>query len=322
MSRILRSTLAVLAVVILGLSFANATTYWISTSGSDGAAGTSPSTAFATFHKADSVVVPGDTVRVLSGTYNTTVQTYTAGSSSARITWISDTKWGTEIVGSANSGNGNWEARGDYVTVQGFDITGSDIAGMVHFGNGFHAVGNRVHDIGTCSAEADGITEWPYTLTGTVYDSNWVYNIANGCSSEGTGLYCATSGCSITSNVVFNIGGQGNIIGWHGATNMAVSNNITFNGYYCIIIGAGDSGMQTGGNQNSQIANNTASNCSVHGIDEEGTVGSGANANTFTNNLVFNNGVNMSLINGSQSGTVTVNPSSSTINLVGPTFLQ
>ena len=71
MSQIVRSTLAGAAVAILGLSFANATTYWISTTGSDGAAGTSPSTAFATFGKADSVIVPGDTVRVLQGTYST-----------------------------------------------------------------------------------------------------------------------------------------------------------------------------------------------------------------------------------------------------------
>ena len=85
---------------MIGMTSASATTYWISATGSDSAAGTSPSTAFATFGKADSVVVPGDTVRVLSGTYNTTVQTYTAGTLSARITWISDTKWGAKIVGS------------------------------------------------------------------------------------------------------------------------------------------------------------------------------------------------------------------------------
>ena len=191
MSQIVRSTLAGAAVVILGLSFANATTYWISTTGSDGAAGTSPSTAFATFGKADSVIVPGDTVRVLQGTYSTTVFTYAAGSSGARITWISDTQWGAKIVGSTNSGNGNWDVHGDYVTLQGFDITGADIAGIAHFGNSFHAVGNKIHDIGTCAGEAEGITEYPYTLTGTVYDSNWVYNIASGCTTHGTGLYCA-----------------------------------------------------------------------------------------------------------------------------------
>ena len=113
---------------MIGMTSASATTYWISATGSDSAAGTSPSTAFATFGKADSVVVPGDTVRVLAGTYNTTVQTYTAGTASARITWISDTKWGAKIVGSTNSGNGNWAVHGDYVTVQNFDITGADIA--------------------------------------------------------------------------------------------------------------------------------------------------------------------------------------------------
>ena len=60
---------AVCVGMLIGLGTANSATYYLSPSGSDGAAGTSEGTAWATFSKALQSLYPGDTLIVLDGTY-------------------------------------------------------------------------------------------------------------------------------------------------------------------------------------------------------------------------------------------------------------
>lgn len=56
-----------------------ATTYYVATTGNDGAAGTSTGTAFATINKALSVVAASDTVKVAAGSYTENPAVVTAG---------------------------------------------------------------------------------------------------------------------------------------------------------------------------------------------------------------------------------------------------
>src|SRR5581483_11522622 len=54
---------------------------------------------WATFAHANSLAQPGWTIRVASGTYNQTVSTTASGTSTAPITFISDSMWGAKING-------------------------------------------------------------------------------------------------------------------------------------------------------------------------------------------------------------------------------
>src|SRR4029079_19146478 len=70
---------------------AGAATYYVSPRGSDASPGTQTS-PFKTMTKADAVAQPGDTIRVMPGSYPGLTTTKN-GTSAAHITWISDTKW-------------------------------------------------------------------------------------------------------------------------------------------------------------------------------------------------------------------------------------
>src|SRR2546425_7269083 len=76
------------------------TNRYVSTTGNDSNDGTTPSTAWATINHANSVVVAGNTVHVAPGTYTVTqtIQTTASGTASARIRYISDTRWGARVA--------------------------------------------------------------------------------------------------------------------------------------------------------------------------------------------------------------------------------
>src|SRR4051812_7309521 len=68
---------------------ANATTYYLSTTGSNGAAGTSTGTAWATFAYAGAHMTAGDTLEVIAGTY---VQRFDITAANG---WPNGTNWTT-----------------------------------------------------------------------------------------------------------------------------------------------------------------------------------------------------------------------------------
>ena len=112
-------SLLILAVSLSlsGVSSASATDYYVSTSGSDSNDG-SAAHPWATIAHASSVVGPGAIVHVAPGTYSGQFNTDASGTSSAYITYVSDTKWGAKIAGGSSS---TWSNHGAYVTIQGFD---------------------------------------------------------------------------------------------------------------------------------------------------------------------------------------------------------
>src|SRR5690242_17632952 len=71
---------------------------YVSPSGSDRNPGTQIS-PFATLEKADSVATPGTTIHVAPGTYIMNgIYTRHSGTATARITFVSDTKWGAKLA--------------------------------------------------------------------------------------------------------------------------------------------------------------------------------------------------------------------------------
>ena len=137
--------------------------YYVSPSGSDSNDGSSGSPWATIGHAASALTVgasgtcsagsgwysvanAGACVHVLSGTYNSgsTVTVANSGTSGARIVYISETQWGAKLVGSSC---GILRDTGNYVDVDGFDMTGSCSTGLMLDGSHVRAIGNKVHDL-------------------------------------------------------------------------------------------------------------------------------------------------------------------------------
>lgn len=99
---------------LVALPVSAATTYYVSTSGSDANAGTSAA-PFLTVGKCSSTMVAGDTCIVESGIFDETVSVSTSGSLGSRITYESQTRGEAQVYGFTVSRS--------YITINGFKIT-------------------------------------------------------------------------------------------------------------------------------------------------------------------------------------------------------
>ena len=109
---------------IFHASTAFATTYYVDDNGDDGAAGTSTGAPWATFAYADSQVSPGDTVIVMDGTYDETLNPTTAGTVGSVITWQAQNR-GAAVISRTTDGFGIYieSTPADikaYITIDGF----------------------------------------------------------------------------------------------------------------------------------------------------------------------------------------------------------
>src|SRR5947209_12176020 len=139
--------LLILAVSLslTGVSSASATDYYVSTSGSDSSGDGSAAHPWATIAYASTRIGPGAIVHVAPGTYTGSFNTRASGTSSAYVTYISDTKWGAKIVAGSDS---TWSNYGAYVAIQGFDVTGPTkkcCEAIYTSGNATKIIGNNVH---------------------------------------------------------------------------------------------------------------------------------------------------------------------------------
>ena len=92
----MNKVLRVIILLFLASSVSRATTYYVAKNGSDSNPGTQGSPFLSIQHAANSVSA-GDTVIVGDGTYVETVFISRSGTSSARITFKSQNKWGAII---------------------------------------------------------------------------------------------------------------------------------------------------------------------------------------------------------------------------------
>ncbi len=125
---------SVVGGVVSNTAMASATAtsvnYFISTTGKDTNDGKTPTSAFATLTKAVSVVVPGNVVQVLAGTYHQACIFNKTGTSTAPITFQADTSGpvvfdGTGLPSGPLFKPGMWTTStdsGKYITLKGFII--------------------------------------------------------------------------------------------------------------------------------------------------------------------------------------------------------
>jgi parallel beta-helix repeat protein len=269
--------------------------FYVAPTGSDTNPGTK-SAPFKTIARAARAVLPNSTVHVAPGTYAGGFKTTVSGSASARIYFVSTTKWGARIVPPASSSNSTaWDNRGSYVDIIGFQIDGtSSQAGTkwlhgIYNGGSYDVIkGNWVHHIASnvpCTSaggSAIGVDSYYHGVKSDVI-GNLVHDIGPAGCRFIQGIYISTSG-TVKNNVVYRVA-EGAIHLWHDATNVIITNNTVTSSHTGIIVGGGDFYHTTGGNNNTIVANNIVYDNAM-GISEQGQTGSG---NRYTNNLVYQN---------------------------------
>ena len=283
----------------------NNSNYYVSPSGSDSSDG-SQAAPWKTIQHAAGVVLPGDTVHVLPGTYGESPDLKTNALSGSRILFVSDTKWAAKVTG---DGASNWGFRidGDYTTVEGFDITNvnpSGHEGVETEGNYDSVVGNNIHNI--CpNGGHDGLGGAGIINGGDITKGNLdvIGNVVHDVGDltfpwyQVHGIYYGSEGGHIYNNIVYRTQGWG-IHLWHAASNITISNNTVFdNNQGGILVGAGDYPCPQCATDDYTIVTNNivvynlannldGSTIGGFGIIENGLTGT---HNIYNNNLVYGN---------------------------------
>jgi hypothetical protein len=293
-------------------------TYYVGPNGSDSAIG-SEASPFATIHHASTVAKPGDTVIVLDGTYTGDIVTTTSGTSVYPITYMAQHQWQAKLIGTSTGDNTKvWAQDANYVTVQGFDITGPDYNGVAMEGTYGQLIGNRIHDIhpacdgnGGSGIDDNGAATGGQLVGHNNIIGNYVFNITHLSSDAGCGvtyndntdaIYPATPNGKVENNIVTN--SRQGIASWHAASNETIVGNTIIACDFGILVGAGDANATS--NNNTLVQDNIIDGSSVYGIVEEGATGPN---NRYVDNLLWNiTGTPVQLQEGQISGTITADP--------------
>jgi len=303
------------AVVLLaaGGSAMAATNIYVSPTGSDYNPGTQAAPV-KTITRADALASAGSTIHVAAGTYYVSapslgsvgIKTTKSGTATARIRFVSDVKWGAKIV---VSGTGiTWDSRGNYVDIEGFQITGSGRHGILAAGAYLTFKNNYIHDLtisGGCNGSGGAAIDTYGTIGNVVIDRNIVRNIGYrmiGACNTVQGIYIANANNVVTNNIVSGVAAVG-IQQWHGATASTIVNNTTFHNKIGILLGQGDAGTTTG-SANNYVANNIVYDNVTYGIIEGGLMGGN---NRYANNLVARSGTSWK-VKGTVSGSISSDP--------------
>ena len=288
--------------------------FYVSSTGSDGDDG-SAGHPWRTISHAASHARPGVTIHVAPGTYYGEVITNVSGTPEARITFVSDTKWGAKLVG---TGTGVlWQVNASYIDIVGFDISGPNNYGIYAGWSGptpgyIRFFNNRVHDItNQAGCTSTGGAAIATGSGGAGHDwlmGNVIVNIAaslKGACRTIHGIYIANADAVVENNIVSGVAGYG-IQQWHAATASTIVNNTVFNNGGGILLGDGDAGALPGGSGDNYVANNICVSNLKYGIVEGGAMRGG---NIYANNLLWNNPKHYSLVSGATpTGTVYADP--------------
>jgi hypothetical protein len=283
---------------------------YVATTGSDTNAGTQ-SAPFRTISKAGAVAVADTIVHVAPGTYNGNVVTNTSGTASGYITYLSDTKWGAKVVAPGTGTTAAWQNNGDYVAINGFDVTGGGAVGIQHSGNNDIAKNNHVHHIpavGCTGFGGAGISFDQYnTKHGGLADSNTIHDmgpLGTNCFRV-HGIYPSTDNVTISNNIIYRVVGYG-VTSGHCAYNNKIVNNTIFGNGGTVEGG----GIILAGNTNCTnsatgyvVANNIIFDSVVGVHEEQQPVGA-----TYVNNLVFGNTTNWGSMGNTHTADVVADP--------------
>jgi hypothetical protein len=191
---------------------------YVATTGSDSNPGTQlkPVKSIA---RATALASAGYVIHVAPGTYTVSapsagsagILTTKSGTSTARISYVSDVKGGAKLV---MSGTGIlWDSKGSYVDILGFDLSGSGRIGILAEGGSLNINYNYIHDFtvsGGCNGGGGGAIVSTGSLGNVVMSSNLIKNIgyqwvAGGTCNTVQGIYISNTKNVITNNVVSGI---------------------------------------------------------------------------------------------------------------------
>jgi hypothetical protein len=286
----------------------------VATTGSDANPGTQAA-PFLTIAHADSLARPGYTIHVAPGTYRVTaplahsegISTSRSGTASAHIRFVSSVKGAAKIV---VSGTGiTWHSKGNYVDIDGFDISGSGRHGILASGAHLTITNNFIHDLtisGGCTGAGGAAIDTDGPIGNVLINANIIRNIGHamiGSCNTVQGIYIASPNNTVTNNIVSRVAAVG-ITQWHGATASTIVNNTVFHSKIGILLGQGDAGTTSTGSQNNYVAKNIVYCNKTYGIVEGGKMGGN---NRYADNHVARSGTNWS-VKGSVSGAVSAEP--------------
>ena len=268
-----------------------------------------------TIGRADALASAGYTIHVAPGTYRVAapsagsngITTVKSGTSSARIRFVSDVKWGAKII---VSGTGiTWNSKGSFVDIEGFDISGTGRHGILSAGANLTITNNFIHDLtisGGCTGGGGAAIDTYGPVGNVLINGNVVRNIGYamiGSCNTVQGIYIANANNVVTNNIVSGVAAIA-IQQWHGATSSTIVNNTVSHSKMGILLGQGDSGATATGSANNYVANNIVHDNTTYGIVEGGKMGGN---NRYVNNLVNASGTNWRVA-GAVSGSLTGNP--------------
>lgn len=319
------STLVLTAVLIVAPAMpqqrhsATPLTFFVSPNGNDHNDG-SARRPWKTIQHANERLRPGMTVRVAPGKYDGPVQTTVSGTPALRIRLVSEEKWKAQITTSGRQlaawtvGSGAQD--GNYVDIEGFDITGSARNGILVYGSYDRVLKNHVHDLAVpCDNNGgSGINSQNVKASDNEVDGNVVHGIhPDNCKDgryHGVGIYFLNPRGKITNNIVHSNGSVGIQLS-HNSTDEVVANNLAFsNAYVGIWVGCADNGCVL--NDNTIVTNNIVLNHSGCGIRERGATG---RHNVYDRNIMYGNqGGDFCLQNGNPAGSsIRIDPSNGTL---------
>ncbi|HEY2588812.1 MAG TPA: right-handed parallel beta-helix repeat-containing protein, partial [Tepidisphaeraceae bacterium] len=277
------------------------TTYYVSTGGSDGSAGTSDAAAFATLQHAADKVKAGDTVIVRAGTYASGFaigyNTPQAGTAAAPIQFLADP--GVLVTGKAPHTSSSYLSAidisngCDYVTVSGFTMNDA-LANMSGAGiwvtNSAHVTltGN------TCT----GTAKWGI-LTGFCDYLDIEHNTLSGVGQHGIYIGNACTSPVVMYNTSFNNGRSGIQLNGDKQENPATTGiidhaTIEFNVCYNDALTSSAAAISLDGTQDSVIGDNLLYDNHGNGIvlfpADGGTLNGGVDPAS-SNNLIVDNTV-------------------------------
>jgi len=299
------------APVKAGVQVQQPADFYVSVTGNDRNDGSS-SHPWATIQHAAVVVTPGATVHVDAGTYTGPIRTSVSGTATNRIHFVSGTQCSAKVV-STGGAEAAWRNDGDYVTIEGFDVSGDGAVGIQSLASYDQIIGNHVHDIpaaGCTGTGGAGIYIGDYSA----HDSDTIGNIVHDIGNVAIrcfgvhGIYHTNQGGHIYNNITYRNQAWG-IHLWHAARDVAIANNLVYrNGAGGILIGAGDQPGNVSCEGVSVVNNIIVDNVSQwsygYAIREAGRTG----ANLYSNNLIHGNSAYLQLASGTIRGTVNADP--------------
>ncbi|HBP37242.1 MAG TPA: hypothetical protein DD640_00560 [Clostridiales bacterium] len=284
--------------------------------GSDAADG-SAANPFATINQAAAAATPGTVVHVAPGTYGKTI-TMASGTAEARITYISDIKWGA-VIKTVNAWS-SWYNGGSFVDIIGFDVSGNGFIGIQSAAYYVRIIGNHVHDIAqTGDPEGNGGAgiqhSWSPLFEYECHHNEVTGNVVHDIGPVGPtvhtihGIYLTNKFGIISNNIVYNCVGWG-IHLWHNTSDATITSNLVFGnqaGGIIVANGSGEGNMTV--NDHTLVAHNICVHNHGKFAIREDAEDVGSN-NRYIGNIIFGNRIDKVLLSprSDEAGTIYNDP--------------